>query len=209
MKRFAVKILMVLLAVTLGLGMTARPVMAAGAAPADVSPNSPEYKAVKLLIDKGYLQLYQDQTFQGSRPVDRLTFAVVIAKILDAVASGQVTSNKEDMGLITKITNEYRSDLVDAVRKVDVFNKSVAELQKKDQILAEDLTKNLDEYQQQATQMIADIVALSERIVKLENENIKLKAEVELLQANVDNINKWHKYGIIAALILGLIGASK
>jgi hypothetical protein len=200
---------MVVLAVNIGFWLPARPVMAAGTVPTDVSPNSPAYKAVKLLIDKGYLQLYQDQTFQGDQPVERFTFAVVVAKILDAIASGQVTSNKEDMSLITKITNEYRNDLVDAVRKVDIFNKSVAELKKKDQILEEDLTKNLDEYQQQAKQMIVDIVALSDRIQKLENENIKLKSEVELLRENVANINKWHKYGIIAALVLGLIGASK
>jgi hypothetical protein len=45
--------------------------VALAANPTDVSPDHWAYQAVKTLIDKGYLQLYQDQTFEGNQPVDR------------------------------------------------------------------------------------------------------------------------------------------
>jgi len=54
--------------------------------PTDVPSSHWAYKAVKLLIDKGYLQLYQDQTFQGDKPVDRYTMAIIVAKILNEIA---------------------------------------------------------------------------------------------------------------------------
>ena len=65
--------------------------------PSDVSPSHWAYQAVKVMIDKGYLQLYQDQSFQGDKPVDRYTLAVIISKILNEIAAGRVGSNKEDV----------------------------------------------------------------------------------------------------------------
>lgn len=176
--------------------------------PADVPPTHWSYKAVKLLVDKGYLQLYQDQTFQGDKPVNRYTLATVVAKILNEVASGQVTINKDDMNLITKVTNEYRDELVEAVRKVALFNKRADNMDKQDLILKEDITKTQDDQnvlQRQAQSMLADLLEVKDRVQKLEDENVKLKAQLEKVQMEANQ----QKYYIYAALILGLWGIIK
>ncbi len=183
-----------------------RPAIAAE--PEDVPPNHWSYKAVKLLVDKGYLQLYQDQTFQGDKPVDRYTLATIVAKILDEVASGQASINKDDMNLIAKVTNEYRSELIEAVRKVALFNKRADDLNKQDLIIKEDITKTQDEQnelQRQAQWILADLLEVKDRVAKLEDENAKLKAELEKVRADADQ----RKYFIYAALILGVWGIMK
>jgi uncharacterized small protein (DUF1192 family) len=183
-----------------------RPAIAAD--PEDVPPNHWSYKAVKLLVDKGYLQLYQDQTFQGDKPVDRYTLATIVAKILDEVASGQASINKDDMNLIAKVTNEYRSELIEAVRKVALFNKRADDLNKQDLIIKEDITKTQDEQnelQRQAQWILADLLEVKDRVAKLEDENAKLKAELEKVRADADQ----RKYFIYAALILGVWGIMK
>ncbi len=176
--------------------------------PADVPPTHWAYKAVKLLVDKGYLQLYQDQTFQGDKSVDRYTLATIVAKILNEIASGQVATNKNDMSLITKVTNEYRNELIDAVRKVALFNKRADDLEKQNLIMKEDIAKTQDdqnELQRQAQSMLADLLEVKDRVQTLENENAQLKAQLEKVKAEANQ----RKYYLYAALILGLWGAIK
>ena len=180
----------------------------AGTNPVDVSPNDPAYKAVKTLIDKGYLQLYQDQTFQGDKPVDRYTLALVVGKILDQIATGKVSTNKDDMALLQQLTNEYRDELTTAVRKVTTFNSRVDQLEKQGLINQEDTTATRDQQaalQKEAQQLQADLLLLSDRVQKLEEENAKLKVDLQQMKAEND---QRQQYYIIAAVLLAFLGLS-
>lgn len=180
----------------------------AAADPVDVPPTHWSYKAIKQLVDKGYLQLYQDQTFQGDKPVDRYTLAAVAAKILNEIASGQAKTSKEDMNLLTRVTNEYRNELIDAVRKVALFNQRADEMSKQNIIMKEDITQALDEQNElrrQAQWLLADLLEVKDRVAKLEEENAKLKAELLKVRTEADT----RKYYIYAALILGVWGIFK
>ncbi|MGE5583285.1 MAG: S-layer homology domain-containing protein [Bacillota bacterium] len=185
---------------------------AAEANPGDVPPTHWAYKAVKLLIDKGYLQLYQDQTFQGDKPVDRYTMAMVVAKILNEIAAGQVGTSKEDLTLLKSLTNEYRGELVDTLSKIGSTDKKIEYLARDSSIIKEDLTKtnvvvqNLSaeqlELQKEVQQMLADMQSLKE-------QNTKLKADLERLRAEMEENRKKQNLYILVAAIFGLYGAVK
>jgi hypothetical protein len=169
--------------------------------PTDVAPSHWAYKAVKLLIDKGYLQLYQDQTFQGDKPVDRYTMAIIVAKILNEIASGQVGTNKDDMTLIKSLTNEFRDEFVGVNSKNNIYMQKLDNLLKEQTVIKEDATRLTDEQLQLQTevkQMIADIQSIRD-------ENIKLRADVERMRAELDTTKKY----MWVAIILGVIGAAK
>ncbi|HBE79287.1 MAG TPA: hypothetical protein DDW65_16170 [Firmicutes bacterium] len=169
--------------------------------PSDVPPTHWAYKAVKLLIDKGYLQLYQDQTFQGDKPVDRYTLAIVVAKILNEIASGQVGTNKDDLALIKSLTNEFREEFVGVNSKNNIYMTKLDALLKEQSITKEDVTHLSDEEQQlqiQVQQMVADIKSIRD-------ENTRLKADVERLRVELDNTKKY----MWAAIILGILGVAK
>lgn len=169
--------------------------------PTDVPPSHWAYKAVKLLIDKGYLQLYQDQTFQGDKPVDRYTVAIIVAKILNEIAGGQVGANKDDMALIKSLTNEFRNEFVGVNSKNNIYMKKLDNLQKEQTVVKEDITKLTDEqlqFQKEAQQMIADIQSLRD-------ENIKMKADLERLRAELDTTKKY----MWLAIILGVLGVAR
>ena len=97
------KLFLGIMTLLLLLGSFSTPVTyAASNNPVDVPADHWAYKAVKALIDKGYLQLYQDQTFQGDKPVDRFTLATVVAKVLNEIAIGQVGTSREDVMTLQK-----------------------------------------------------------------------------------------------------------
>jgi ribosomal protein S8 len=169
--------------------------------PTDVPSSHWAYKAVKLLIDKGYLQLYQDQTFQGDKPVDRYTMAIIVAKILNEIANGQVGTNKDDMALIKSLTNEFRDEFVGVNSKNNIYMKKLDDLLKEQTVIKEDTTRLTDEQlqlQKEGQQMITDIQSLRD-------ENTRLRADLERLQVEL----KTTKMYIWAAIILGLLGAAK
>lgn len=176
----------------------AAPVIAADSNPSDVPSSHWAYKAVKTLIDKGYLQLYQDQTFQGDKPVDRYTLAVIVSKILNEIAGGQVGTNKEDMALIKSLTNEFRDEFVGVNSKNNIYMKKLDNLSKEQTVMQDDITRLTDEQvqlQKEAQQMLADIQSIKD-------ENMKLKADMERLRIELDTTRKY----MWAAIILGLLG---
>jgi hypothetical protein len=187
--------------------------------PSDVSPSHWAYQAVKVMIDKGYLQLYQDKSFQGEKPVDRYTLAVVISKILNEIAVGRVGSTKEDVELLRKLTNEYWNELVEMSIKESQSSKRMERLSKQDQIFKEDLTQTMVMVQKltaeqillqkEVQQILDEIQTLSMRVKQLEEENIRLKDDMARLQAQYDETKHKQNLYIFAAIILGLAGAAK
>lgn len=188
-------------------------------APADVPPSHWAYQAVKVMIDKGYLQLYQDRSFQGDKPVDRYTLAVVVSKILNEIAAGRVGSTKEDVELLRKLTNEYWSELVEMNIKESQSSKRMESLSKQDQIIKEDLTRTMVMVQKlsaeqillqkEVQQILNEIQTISLRVKQLEEENTRLKDDMARLRAEYAETKHKQNLYIFAAIILGLAGAAK
>jgi hypothetical protein len=182
--------------------------LALAAEPKDVPADHWAYKAVKQLIDQGYLQLYQDQTFQGNQPVDRYTLATVVVKILNEVASGGVSTNRDDVKILRELTNELRQELVKVISDNTTYSNKTEEMKRGDLVLKEDLIRtNLAvqsinseqaELQKEAQQMLNDLTALTQRVAEVEKEVAKLKEE-----------NKKQKLYLFIAIVLGLAGAAK
>jgi hypothetical protein len=177
------------------------------AEPKDVPADHWAYQAVKQLIDHGYLQLYQDQTFQGEQPVDRYTLATVVAKILNEIASGGVSTNRNDVKILQKLTSELRQELVKVISDNTTYSKKTDEMKRSDLVMKEDLIRtNLAvqsinseqaELQKEVQQIVNDLTALAQRVTEVEKEIAKLKAE-----------NKKQKLYLIVAIVLGLAGVA-
>jgi hypothetical protein len=182
--------------------------IAFAANPTDVTPDHWAYKAVQTLIDKGYLQLYQDQTFEGNQPVDRYTLASVVAKILAEIASGSVGTTREDVKVLRSLTNELREELVKLIADTNTYAKRAEEMKRQDVVLKEDLiTTNVSiqnltveqvQLQKEVKRIITDLSQVKDQVANLETEVAQLR-----------EANKRNKIFMIIAMILGLAGAAK
>jgi chromosome segregation ATPase len=107
----------------------------------DVSNDHWAYQSVKLLVDKGYLGLYGDGTFQGTKAVDRYTLAMVIARLLNEIDKGRVGATPEDVELLRKLSGEFREELVLIATELKIFEKAMGEHDKARQVMQEDIAK--------------------------------------------------------------------
>ncbi|HHY47212.1 MAG TPA: hypothetical protein GX506_07960 [Firmicutes bacterium] len=136
----------------------------------DVPPDHWAYSSVKMLVDKGYISVYQDGTFQGNKPVDRFTLAAVVARVLNEIASGRVAASAEDIQLLRKLSTEFRQELVSMADQLRAMDNRIKEQDSKLEIMNEDISKvtedvskagkDVSDLKAQAQEMIEDILAL-------------------------------------------------
>lgn len=156
----------------LALALLASPVARAQQATVkDVPPNHWAYQAVVKLVNEGYLEVYQDGSFRGDRPVDRYTLARVVARLLDEMSrdTGRVT--EEDVQLLRKLSTEFRSELVQlASSEEDVRNRLKAVSDRLGAVSGDvaDLNKRVGRIAQEGASRQQTLQALEARVAELE-----------------------------------------
>lgn len=127
---------------------------------ADVPTNHWAFEDVKFTVDKGLFELYEDGTFRGSDNVSRYQIAVLVARLLEEIDGGNISTSEEDMELLRKLSVEFQEELVDLALKGDVFTEQIKTLEQKNLIQDEFLTEIKD----------IDIASLNERISNAERD---------------------------------------
>ncbi|MCK4260486.1 MAG: S-layer homology domain-containing protein [Halanaerobiales bacterium] len=143
----------------------------------DVSSSHWAYKSVKTLINKGYLSLYEDNTFRGDKNISRFQLAEVVAKILTRLESGTVTASADDITTIRELTVEFRKELVDIVQSQNLFEGRMTQLEKNQVVMKEDIARS----QQQILEMIDRLIDLKdlEEQLKISQDNwVSLKTQI-------------------------------
>jgi cell division protein FtsB len=192
-------VLSLLLLFTAGLTLAAQP--------KDVPTDHWAYQAVKQLIDKGYLQLYQDQTFQGDQPVDRYTLATVVMKILNEVAVGEAGTTRHDVEVLRKLTQELQQELVKIIAENNTYSNKNDEMKRSSIVLKEDLIKTIVAVQNNNAEQAAlrkEVQEIIDRVVALEQATKDLRQEVEQIKEE----NRKQRLYLIVAIVLGLAGAA-
>lgn len=191
---------------------TAAPVGAKSTELSDVPPTHPAYEAVRLLVDKGYLEIGRDGTYRGGEPVDRYTLAIALAKMLNDISATGL--GQEEAKTLSRLLDEYHAELVryyyeqqktasglnEEIRRTAALTESISQfLQKVDNLTAqvENQSRNLDSVRRSLedqgtysgqkldslTQQITAVqTSLNSDIVQLKNISTKLNEELTSLR---------------------------
>ncbi len=201
--------------VILGLSflLVAVPALGQGRAYSDVPDWA--YQAVKKLVENGYLELYEDGTFRGNNPVDRHTFALVVAKLLTNFGEGGVRAGQDDVALLRKLSNEFQNELVLLTLKNKELEARLVQIEQGRLILAEDQTKNtagmqtlnaeLNALRTQVAQLLEEKNRLETRLATLETKQEEQQVAMENLQTELEKERRTNR---ILLIVLGIIGAA-
>ncbi|AZR72625.1 hypothetical protein BBF96_04015 [Anoxybacter fermentans] len=143
----------------------------------DVDPSHWAYKSIKMLIDKGYISLYEDSTFRGDKSVSRYELAEVVARLLERLEEGTISADQIDVNTIRELTVEFRKELVDIIQKQNLFSSRLSQLEKNQVVIKEDIAHK----QQQIEEIIDQLILLKElehKLEKAEGELTALKKQI-------------------------------
>ncbi|MGH8103429.1 MAG: S-layer homology domain-containing protein [bacterium] len=188
-------------------------VLWAGAAAAQTPSDTPTdhwaYKSVKELLAKGYFSLYDDGTFKGDKPVDRLTMVNIVTKLIDEVNKKQTPQvSVKDLQDLKKLAEEFKDEIIDFKEKNAALDTRLSKLEEEQKIMQQDLTRNIDETEQ-ALGDIKDQMAKDKKelLAKID----VLTGEVKMLRTDFVKEKKANRrahstmwLGIVAALVVGL-----
>ena len=152
-KSFTCFVLIALLFSTLGVSQVSAKLT-------DVPTDHWAYHAVATLVNKGYLAVYEDGTFQGTRAVDRYTLAVTLARILDEIEAGRVQGSMDDLSLIRELSTELREELVVWYAESEALESKLSAIQKSS-------------------------VATEDRVNRVVSSQVELQDEVEKIKADL------------------------
>src|SRR6056297_961680 len=155
----------------------------------DVPESHWAYDSVKLLVEKGYLSLYEDGTFKGTNKVSRYELAEIIARMLQDTATGETEMSEEDVDTLRELSLDFRDELVDIANKQNVFSKNLDQVQKKNVIQDEAIGKaneKISKVQEEVSQIIDEIVT-----IKNLNEKVNtLTSRVDSLESDLNTTNE-------------------
>ena len=163
-------LIMIILLFTLSLNVSAVNIK-------DVPGDHWAYESVKELVEKGYLNLYQDGTFNGNKNVTRYELAVLISRIIDNIESGETKPEEQDLETLRKLSIEFRQELVDIAEVQDKYKIDINKLEKEDVILKEELGI-----------VKADISSIKSRIDSLEEKIVNLEDKLTNIDTNTSNL---------------------
>ncbi len=198
------KTLVLLLVCSLTLGMISP---AAFAKVEDVPSDHWAYQAVVTLVDRGYLAVYEDGTFQGSRSVDRYTLAVTVARILEEIETGQAVGTMDDAELLRELTNEFREELVEWYAEKDAMEAKLGETLRVSTTTEERLNRVVSAQvglQEEVAGIRADLMAEAEELKRsIAEQDAEMDRQGETLRMHGDELQE--SIERLAALQEGLV----
>jgi peptidoglycan hydrolase CwlO-like protein len=172
----------------------------------DLPPSNWAYKSVKMLVEKGYLAIYDDGSFRGDQPVSRVVFATALGKLIDQIANGELALGGGDMDTVKKLGEEFRNEIADYDSRMKALEKRVSDIESAQVVIQTDISKATVEFRDKTDKLAAENKQMRQDIniltKDLDDTNAKLRKETSDRKKAQSTL--W--IGIVIALAAGLAG---
>lgn len=156
------------------------PVVAA-AKVTDVSVDHWAYHAVDSAVTKGYLTVFEDGTFQGTRTVDRYTLATVVARLLEDIEVSRVRGTSGDLVEISELRIRFEEDLATWYADQQSLRDQLKQIDT-NALVAEDRVNRVVGAQGELMEQVEDIRS---QVLVLQNNLTDIQAGVGIVQGQL------------------------
>ena len=155
----------------------------------DVSEDHWAYDSVQKLIDRGYLTLYEDDTFKGENKVSRYELATILARMLDDLQTSDVEITEDDTDELRKLSLEFRDELVEIAKKQENIFNNVESNKDKNVVQTESIGKNREMINSNKDE-INNIIETITELKALSNEVDKLNEDLKEQSVTIENLEE-------------------
>ncbi len=157
----------------------------------DIPEDHWAYDIVIDLVDRGFLALYDDETFRGQEDVTRYQMAEIIARILDYIDQYDVTLTEVDVENLRKLTVEFREELVALTEEIAFLQERLEGVEEFNVITAEDLGMFHHEQQRlqkEVSELVNEIVllyALEEQLEEVDRRILEYESLINVMEKEI------------------------
>ena len=164
------KRLLTAVSIVLVVAVTASAAIAAPAVVTDVPKDHWAYEAVTLLVNKGYMGVYESGQFRGDDNVSRYLLAFVAARLLRDVESGRTTLTDDDMRVVRELSVNLREQLAVVTGRLSELEKAVADAAGDAAIAREDVARGAAGTKVLQADLADKTAAIEEQIKQIKND---------------------------------------
>jgi len=150
--------------------MTASAAIAAPAVVTDVPKDHWAYEAVTLLVNKGYMGVYESGQFRGDDNVSRYLLAFVAARLLRDVESGRTTLTDDDMRVVRELSVNLREQLAVVTGRLAQLEKATADAAGDAAIAREDVARGAAGTKMLQAELAAKAASIEEQIKQIQDD---------------------------------------
>lgn len=144
--------------------LAASAAIAAPATVTDVPKDHWAYEAVTLLVNKGYMGVYESGQFRGDDNVSRYLLAFVAARLMRDVESGRTTLTDDDMRVVRELSVNLREQLAVVTTRLTDLEKSAADAARNAAIAREDAAREAAGTKAVQAELAARAAAIDEQL---------------------------------------------
>ncbi|MBP7892970.1 MAG: S-layer homology domain-containing protein [Firmicutes bacterium] len=156
--------------IVLVVALTASVAIAAPAVVTDVPKDHWAYEAVTLLVNKGYMGVYESGQFRGDDNVSRYLLAFVAARLLRDVESGRTTLTDDDMRVVRELSVNLREQLAVVTGRLAQLEKAAADAASDAAIAREDVARGAASTKALQDELAAKTAAIDEQLKKIKDD---------------------------------------
>ena len=164
------KRLLTAVSIVLVVAMTASAAIAAPAVVTDVPGDHWAYEAVTLLVNKGYMGVYESGQFRGDDNVSRYLLAFVAARLLRDVESGRTTLTDDDMRVVRELSVNLREQLAVVTGRLSQLEKAAADAASDAAIAREDVARGAAGTKVLQAELAAKTAAIEGQIKQIKDD---------------------------------------
>ena len=164
------KRLLTAVSIVLVVALTASAAIAAPAVVTDVPGDHWAYEAVTLLVNKGYMGVYESGQFRGDDNVSRYLLAFVAARLLRDVESGRTTLTDDDMRVVRELSVNLREQLAVVTGRLSQLEKAAADAASDAAIAREDVARGAAGTKVLQAELAAKTAAIEGQIKQIKDD---------------------------------------
>jgi hypothetical protein len=169
----------------------------------DMDPSHWAYKSIQMLVEKGYIALYNDNTFKADQAVSREVFAAALAKLIDQIENGELNVGATDMKEIKKLGEEFSGDMADSDARMGKLEKRLSDIESGKVVLQIDITKINAELRDKYEELLAENEKMKKDLAMLTDQMAALSdgLKTEEKKRKKSSSSLW--LGVLAAMAVG------
>lgn len=170
----------------------------------DMSRDHWAYDSIQMLVDRGYIAIYETGEFRPDQPVSRAVFAAALARLIDQIENGELKLGATDMKEIKKLSEEFSSEMSDYDTRVAALEKRLSDVESGKVVIQTDISKSTVEFRDKYEELKADNERLRQELAMLQDQLEVLSAGLakETSQRKKSTSTLW--IGVLVAGAAGL-----
>ena len=129
----------------------------------DIPKSNGAYKSIKKAVDHGYLSLFNNKEFKGSRSINRKEMALILNKLETKINKSELKLSHSEVKELENLSKTFKNNLTDIENSLKLSQKKTILIENEQKVLNHDLSKINDELLHKNKELLTEVKTFKQK----------------------------------------------